>query len=1361
MRAMTSGPSVRRCVVAGCLAICALACMLATLAPDASALQTRPLVSRFGSLSEPHGIAIDQSTGDLYVADTANNRIEKFDPTGKLLLAFGADVGGAGVNTCTSSCAAGTRGSAPGQFTTAKFVAVDNSGGASKGDVYVGDVGDNKVSKFDSSGNLVATWGTGGQLNGSTTTAKTFAPLAGVTVDPSGNLFVAKGEAEPNSNGIFKFSQSGSFTTEFTSVPRVTAPDGLASDGSGNLFKVNGDGSVEKMTSGTVDIGTVTLDPVPVTSPANAIAVDPVSGDLYVATADRRLDHYAFNGSGQVIEPSGPPCTLALHVGCAPTDTTSISFAGSGIAIDHASEDSYVANPSAGEVFQYGPLVTVPDVTTEAPTAVNATAATLNGKVNPDAIPVTSCEFEYVSDDELREALGEDYEELVEHEISPEAIFEVFGTHAACESPDASEIGSGSSFVPVHARVTGLTAGARYHYRLAAANANGPNAGAVVSFVTVTVPRFDSAAVRSLTAHTAELTASINPGSGDTTYRFEYGTSTAYGSRVPIPDADIGAGASDVAVSQRIGGLEENVTYHWRVVATNSAGTTIGVDHTFIYETPSGALPDGRAYEMVTPPQKNGSLIGETGGLGLQPSVAANGSRVIATSLQCFAGAESCNGQHGDGVGSPYSFTRTTSGWAAEALAPPASRFAANTPYTFDASSGLALFSMSTPPFGEEDFYKREADGSFVDVGPITPPEAGPSTPQAGKIAAAVQYQTSDLSHFAWDMGQGSHWGFDATEPNNSSAYEYVGSGNAKPFLVGVSGGKGSTELIDRCETTLGARSQESVPGALSSDGLTAFFTARTPSHGVACPGGSGANAAKPVPANTLYARVENAALTEAHTVTISQRSPLECTTPSCSTSAPADAAFRGASEDGSMAYFTDTQQLTNEASEDSTASDTADSRGCTETTGPNGCNLYLYDFHNAAGHQLVAVSAGDTSGGGPQVQGVMAVSPDGSHVYFVAKGVLAANAGAGGSSAAAGADNLYVYERDAAHPTGRVAFIATLSSADHLEWLQTNDRSNVSPDGRFFVFLSHSDLTPDDTSASGARQVFRYDAQSASLLRISIGDSGYNDNGNRSSATPCGEGACSEDASIALPPIVDDLGGRSDPTMSDDGSYVFFTSPVGLAPGALNDIKLGLDEAGNPVYAQNVYEWHEGRVRLISDGHDVSRNAGSGLGCAGVQIGIPSSVCLIGADTTGANVFFATADQLVPRDTDTELDYYDARVCTASEPCLNESAPPVSHCEGEGCQGAASAPPSPPSSGSASLSGSGNVAPPAVAPPAKAKPKPPTRAQLLAKALKACRAKHDKRKRAACEKQARKRYGTIAKAKKKPAKKSSRRGGR
>jgi hypothetical protein len=179
-----------------CLSALACALLLACVPASSLARQARLFEGSFGSatsipadpypLSNPAGVAVDDATHDVYVTDPGNHRVEKFSSSGEFLLAFGADVGGPGVNVCGGlvSCTAGTPGSAPGQLTTPMYIAVDDSSGPSKGDVYVADTSDKVVSKFDSSGNLVSSWGKEGQLDGSSVTSPP-APLPG----PFGPLY--------------------------------------------------------------------------------------------------------------------------------------------------------------------------------------------------------------------------------------------------------------------------------------------------------------------------------------------------------------------------------------------------------------------------------------------------------------------------------------------------------------------------------------------------------------------------------------------------------------------------------------------------------------------------------------------------------------------------------------------------------------------------------------------------------------------------------------------------------------------------------------------------------------------------------------------------------------------------------------------------------------------------------------------------------------------------------------------------------------------------------------------------------------------------------------------------------------------
>jgi hypothetical protein len=80
---------------------------------------------------------------------------------------------------------------------------------------------------------------------------------------------------------------------------------------------------------------------------------------------------------------------------------------------------------------------------------------------------------------------------------------------------------------------------------------------------------------------TATFNGAVYPNAVETTYRFEYGTTTAYGSSTPVPDGNVGHGAGEVPVSANLTGLSPSTTYHWRIVASSPAGTTIGADQTF------------------------------------------------------------------------------------------------------------------------------------------------------------------------------------------------------------------------------------------------------------------------------------------------------------------------------------------------------------------------------------------------------------------------------------------------------------------------------------------------------------------------------------------------------------------------------------------------------------------------------------------------------------------------------------------------------------------------------------------------------------------------------------------------------------
>jgi Tol biopolymer transport system component len=684
---------------------------------------------------------------------------------------------------------------------------------------------------------------------------------------------------------------------------------------------------------------------------------------------------------------------------------------------------------------------------------------------------------------------------------------------------------------------------------------------------------------------------------------------------------------------------------------------------------PSAVLPDCRAYEMVTPPFK--------AGWGVFPGeFSLDGSSVTGASFGNFAGGTA----NSNLFGNHYLFSRTASGWVSTPLNPPSTQFEAielasgfGNPDTNGLGATLLVFHRLDQSIYQADLYLREHGGSFVPVGPMLPASAIPPSPTGSSEAVegeSIVGASADLSHVLFSIVSGETfppgittnlWPGDTTQVKMESLYEYAGTGNETPALVGVDTGEA---LISQCGTMLGGSGGNRHNAISSPAGSFVFFTAR---HEAGCAG------IQP-PADELFARIN-----QSHTVVISEPTTTDCST--CNTSTPMAANFEGASSDGSRVLFTTKQTLL-----------PLDTDATTD--------LYMYDFNAPSGQRIIQVSGGGngdaTPGAGANVQGVATLSEDGSHVYFVAQGVLTTDPNSQGKVAQAGQNNLYAYERDARFPTGHTSFVAGLSNSDAGQWeARASGHMQTTDDGRFLVFTSSVDLTPDDTSA--AQQVFEYDAQSGNLIRVSIGDREFNENGNTNV----------DEASVSTP-FSNNINQTSHPSVSEDGSKVAFMSADGLTPQALNDAH---DSLGNRAY--NVYEYHGGRVSLISDGR--------------------GGAVLLGMSSSGSDLFFGTEDQLVPQDTDQLADVYDARIGGGFSP-----PPPPLGCDGEACQGSLSAIPPGQNPGSSSFVGPGNLAPPVSKPVSK----PPTRAQKLAKALKACRSKHDKHKRASCKAQARKRYG-------------------
>jgi NHL repeat len=547
-----------------------------------------------GQFSENAGLALDQSSGDVYVADTANHRIEKFDADGGFVSAWGwgVDDGSAAAQVCTSGCQAGIAGSGAGQLASPKFVAVDNSGGPSDGDVYVADRTSGTVVKFDSAGNYIST-------NDGSASGSAFGPLAGIAVGAGGDLWTYDSGGEPNHTGVMReFAQDGGFVTQWNSGYQVTAA-GIAVDSSDHLYVARGTPSVEKFTSSGGDVGAVTAG-----GNATGFVVDPATDDLYVDAGGTEIDRYASS-----CDPSGGPCEIAESFGVGDLN------AANAIAVKGSSGRAYVSDPDTVKIFNRG---TLPEVVTGTGTALSAGSASLDGTVDANGVALVDCHFEYVSDEAFLAAGFNDLSSggSVPCDQAPGSIPVDFEDH------------------PVSAMVGGLDPAKLYHFRLVAANALVGARGQDVLISGQSLVETTGSPTR--TATTARLDSRVDPHGTATTYHFEYGDQGPCDSNPCTATAARPAGSDNVFefVSQQIGGLQPSTTYHYRVVADNGTpgGPAFGAEGTLTTRTSDAPLGHGhfagppgsdRAWEQVNVPDTGGNPVSEA------LAISDNGDRAV------------------------------------------------------------------------------------------------------------------------------------------------------------------------------------------------------------------------------------------------------------------------------------------------------------------------------------------------------------------------------------------------------------------------------------------------------------------------------------------------------------------------------------------------------------------------------------------------------------------------------------------------------------------------------------------------------------------------------------------------------------
>ncbi|WP_165776423.1 HYR domain-containing protein, partial [Candidatus Nitrosotalea bavarica] len=279
-----------------------------------------------GQFAFPQGVAIDPS-GNVYVTDLGNTRVEKFDSNGNFLSAFGG------------------KGSGNGQFHSPIGIAIAN------GFIYVVDNNNDNVQKFDLTGKFITSWGEKGTNNGTLLLPK------GIAVDLTGDVYVA----DTGNNRIEKFDSNGNFLQNIGQSGlgdgQFLSPTDVAADSQGSIYVTDSGGNkIEKFTEDGVFLNTFSVSTGANLQHPFGISVDK-SGNIFVADS----------GNNRIVEldTTGTPVTTWGSQGTGDDffDTplgTAVDSNGNVFVVD--------SNNNRIEKFTQAPPVTVTPPQTTAPT---------------------------------------------------------------------------------------------------------------------------------------------------------------------------------------------------------------------------------------------------------------------------------------------------------------------------------------------------------------------------------------------------------------------------------------------------------------------------------------------------------------------------------------------------------------------------------------------------------------------------------------------------------------------------------------------------------------------------------------------------------------------------------------------------------------------------------------------------------------------------------------------------------------------------------------------------------------------------------------------------------------------------------
>jgi hypothetical protein len=1182
----------------------------------------------------------------------------------------------------------GSPGSGAGQLSSPESVAVDNSSGPAAGDVYVADTGNARVDQFDSSGHFVRAWGWGVADGKEEFEVCTTTCLKGIQpADPAHSQpgqfdvpqFIAvDGSTGPSEGDVYVADDGTGLVQKFTSMGELVTIWGNNGPLESPNGQLNGSNAMPKPEPyGTVE--------GPFRAPFNGIAVDS-SGNLWVF--DRKEFMYEFEQSGAFTTSWYP--TIAGHP--------------AGIAIDGLG-DLYV-DGNYEQIEKFSPLGTE--------------LGTDLGVVNlgPQA----------------EDSFGEAPAGLAVNTITNELFIDAGGTQIERVSSCNTE----SKVCPVAETFSSPQLNGAAGLAVASATemvyAADPLTGGVYlySLEPAASPKVENQTVSFVTSGSVTFSAGIDPKGLGSEYHFEYGPTTSYGATAPAPDADVGSDFEVHAVSAHVQNLLANTTYHYRVVAHNSHGTTYGEDQIFLTQITGGelGLADGRMYELVTPAAKNGALI-------IGPNAGAQGGDGAPDAL---SGQASADGQAivnlasnppeaeplGNAMETAVLSTRGSAGWSSQVIAPPHNE---------------ATF-ISIGNGGEYRFFAEDLSQGIV--APF-----GPFYPLASDATESTLYLRTDFSN--GNPEEHCHTGcFQplVTTANTPAGTVFGGAlaNGACPLIIcGPLFVDATPDLshviISSAAQLTSASAPEGGEYEWSAGRLQLISAPPQGETGLLRLAGAGVEGVEipeiiggtpPLASGEYGAR--HALSDDGERVILRGNKALYLRDLTTGELVRLDVPEGGPAVSSSPEYMT--------ASTDASRIFFLDNAGLAADSSSNGTDLYEYDLNAPVGQRLTDLTVDQHAGEAADVTTVLGASNDASYVYFVARGALTPNATVQGECVEPGlqlppesreACNLYLRHDGVTH-------LVTGGWNAQRSGVQKESSARVSSDGNWFAFMSSRDLTDYDSrdaiSGHPDQEVYLYDASASKLICASCNPTGAKPVGAVSSRANLTGGSLPDTwAAANLPPWTsfNTLERRYQPRYLSDAGRLFFDSIDALVPQDANGM-------------EDVYEYEPASVGTCS-ASSVMFGVRSG-GCVSLLSSGASAEesAFVDASETGEDAFFMTSSKLVSQDFDESPDVYDAHECTTTVPCypVPPVVPPVCS-TGDACKAAPT--PQPGIFGpapSATFSGVGNVTP--SSPGAVVRLKSLTRAQRLAQALRACR-KKGRKQRAVCERTARRRFGAAGKS--------------